>query len=161
MTQITIIAAVAKNNVIGKEGDIPWHIPEDLKHFREETDGFPVIMGRKTYESLPSGPLKGRENIVITRRKDYKPDKEVVVKHSLKEAIEYCEKKNYVKAFIGGGESVYRQSLPFADKLDITRIHKDYEGDAHFPEIDPDKWQLVSKERQNGYTFMVYLRKYT
>ncbi|MBD3155717.1 MAG: dihydrofolate reductase [Candidatus Aenigmarchaeota archaeon] len=159
MTQIIVIAAVARNNVIGKDGDIPWHIPEDLKHFRDETSGFPVIMGRKTYESLPKKPLKGRLNIVLTRRKDYKPGKGVVVKNSLKEAIEYCEKKNYVRAFIGGGASIYKQALSFADKLDITRVHKDYEGDTYFPEIDPDKWQLVEKDDQNGYSFLVYVRR--
>ncbi len=159
MTQTIIIAAVAENNVIGKENDIPWYIPEDLKHFREETEGYPVIMGRKTYESLPTKPLKGRENIVLTRREDYKPEGGTVVKGSLKDAIDYCKKKDYEKIFIGGGASVYKQALPFSDKLDITRVHRKPKGDAKFPEINPDKWELIKRDDRDGYSFLVYVKK--
>jgi dihydrofolate reductase len=158
MTEIIITVAVAENNVIGKNGDIPWNIPEDLKHFKELTMGNPVIMGRKTYESLPKRPLKGRLNIVLTRREDYIPEG-AIVKHSLKEAIEYCKEKGYEKIFIAGGHSVYKQALHLTDRIELTWVHERPEGDTHFPEIDFSKWKVIKREEHDGYSFVSYTMK--
>mgnify|MGYP002760349732 FL=1 len=130
MTEITMIAAVSENNVIGSDGGIPWDIPEDMKHFRELTTGKTVIMGRKTYESLPEDytPLPGRQNIVLSRSD---PDIEAEVVESLEEA--YRKSENQI--FIIGGESVYSQAMKDADRLEITRVHREMDGDAFFPEI--------------------------
>ena len=150
-----IIAAVAKNSVIGKDGKIPWHISEDFKHFKKETMGFPVIMGRKTFVSLPIQPLPGRENIVLTRSSDFSPEG-VVVKHSLEEALDYCKDKE--KVFIIGGAGVYKQAMDFADELELTEIEKEYEGDTFFPEVNKNVWKLKNKEQHEGYSFNTYIR---
>jgi dihydrofolate reductase len=153
MTEIIIIAAVAENNVIGKQGKIPWHIKEDFLHFKELTMGHPCIMGDKTYESLPVKPLPGRENIVLTFDKDYHPAG-AVIKYSFGEALDHCRDKE--KVYICGGATIYRLALPFADTLELTRIHKKYDGDTFFPEINLNDWKLVKKEDRKGFTFLTY-----
>jgi dihydrofolate reductase len=155
MSEVVIIAAVAKNNVIGKAGKIPWHIKEDFQHFKSLTMGYPVIMGRNTFESLTVKPLPGRENVVLSRNKFSYPG--IVVKSSMQEALDYCKKHD--KTFIIGGASVYEQGLGFADKLELTQINQDYEGDTYFPEVNFDEWQLDKKEDKGNYSFNTYVRK--
>lgn len=159
MAEIIIIAALAKNNVIGKDGRIPWHIRDDFQHFKELTMGYPVIMGRKTYESLPetARPLPGRENIVITANQDYIPENGVVLKYSLEDALGYCKEKE--KAYIIGGAGVYAQGMRYADKLELTFIDKEYDGDTFFPEIDYSIWDLINKEDHEGFSFNTFVRK--
>ncbi len=163
MAEIIVIAAIAKNNVIGKDGDIPWRIKEDFQHFKDLTMGHPCIMGDKTYESLPdnSKPLPGRENIVLTFDKNYHPEGAKIF-YSFEEGLEYC--KDREKAFITGGASIYKLGLKVADTLELTRIHKDFEGDTYFPEINFDEWELIKKEekvdeKHGEFSFLTYKRK--
>ena len=156
MSEIIIIVATSENNVIGKDGKIPWHLKEDLQRFKRLTLNHPVIMGRKTYESLPIKPLKDRINIVLTRDKNFHPPS-IVVKHSLQDVIEYC--KNYDKIFIIGGQSVFEEGLKIADTLELTRVHENYDGDAFLPEINFDEWVLKNKEDGEGYSFLTYARR--
>ena len=156
MSEIIIIAAVSENNVIGKEGKIPWHIKEDLQRFKRLTLNNPVIMGRKTYESLPAKPLKDRINIVLTRDKSFNPP-DVIVKNSLEDALEYC--RNHDKVFIIGGQSVFEEGLKVADTLELTKVDGSHEGDAFFPEINFDEWILKNKDDKEGYSFLTYTRK--
>ena len=155
MSEIVIIAGVSENNVIGASGKLPWHIPEDLKHFRNLTMGHSVVMGRKTFESLGK-PLPGRLNIVITNQTDYKPDG-VLIANSLEQALKKC--KDHKFTFIIGGQSVYEQALPLADRLEITRIHRKVDGDAFFPKIDIIDWEEVMREDHKEYSFVTYMRR--
>lgn len=152
--EIIIIVAVSANNVIGKDNEIPWYIKEDFKHFKKLTSGHTVIMGRKTFLSLPIKPLPNRENIVLS--KSYFESDGVIVKGSLKEAIDASRNK---KVFIIGGSSVYEECMEFADKLEITRIDREYEGDTFFPEINLSKWKLIKEEKQEYYSFQTYIRR--
>ncbi|MBN2422076.1 dihydrofolate reductase [Candidatus Woesearchaeota archaeon] len=164
--EIIVIVAVAQNNIIGNKGEIPWHISEDFKHFKEKTFGYPCIMGDVTYESLPTRPLPGRENVVLTFDKNYNPDG-AITKYSFEEAFEYL--KDNEKVFIIGGASIYRQGMKYANKLEITRIHKDYNGDTKFPEILEEEWKEVSREDREGidkknnkkvkFSFITYRKK--
>jgi len=151
-----IIAAVAENGVIGKDGDIPWHIPEDLKRFKRLTTGNPVVMGRKTFESLPEEyrPLPGRTNIVLTLS-GVKADVEEA--ESLDEAWMKADELSD-KAFIIGGESVYRQCLDEADRIEITEIHEEYDGDSFFPEVDWSRWEEESRDKRSGFDFVRFER---
>ncbi|MGM5480680.1 MAG: dihydrofolate reductase [Nanobdellota archaeon] len=157
MVDMTIIGAVAKNGVIGKDNAIPWYIPDDFKRFKSLTVGSPVIMGRKTFESLPSNvrPLPGRKNIVLSRNKELELEGAVVV-NSMESALEHVSKHD--KAFIIGGSHIYKKALPFANTLEITHIHKEYEGDAYFPEVDWDDFDLVNKDVRDGFSFHTYKR---
>lgn|SRR3989344_8894412 len=164
MTEIIIISCIAKNGVIGKNNDIPWRIKEDFKHFKDITMGHPCIMGEKTYRSLPENakPLPGRENIVLTFDKEYKPEG-VTVMYSFDDALEYCRKKGVSKAFITGGASIYKLGLTVADKLELTRLHKEFDGDIYFPEINYDEWKLINKDDKTdpvhgNFSFMTYER---
>jgi len=154
-----IIVAVSENNVIGKDGDIPWHIPEDLKHFKEKTTGNAVIMGRKTFESLPEDykPLPERKNIVLTRsglKNEYEQVEEVEsLEEAYRQAGEFSE-----KAFIIGGASIYEQTLDQCDKLVLTRIHEEYEGDTFFPEINKEKWIEEDRDDRENLSFIEYRR---
>lgn len=153
----TIIAAVAENRAIGKNGEIPWHIPEDLKHFKEKTTGHPVIMGRKTFESLPEDfrPLPGRTNIVLTRSET---DKEgVEVARSLEQAYRIAEEHGD-ETFIIGGASVYEQVLPKADRMILTEVKKKVDGDTFFPEFDKKDWDEKEREEHEGFDFVTYTR---
>lgn len=152
-----IIAAMTKNRVIGKDGDLPWHYPKDLEHFKSETMGFPVIMGRKTYESLPESfrPLPGRANIVLTRSQSFE---NAETASNLQEAYCLAEKTGENKCFIIGGGNVYRQTLEDADKLVITEIHNEYSGDSFFPEF-VDDWKEVKRQDHEELSFVEYTRK--
>lgn len=151
---ISIIVAKSKNNVIGSNGSIPWNIPKDLKYFKELTEGNTVIMGRKTYESLPKDkkPLPNRINIVITRDINFTANGCMVV-GSLEEAILKID--NRKDTFIIGGSEIYKQAINFVDKIYITEINDEYEGDTYFPEIS-DKWHLVGVEKNDECNFMTY-----
>ncbi len=159
---ISIIVAVAENNAIGKDNRLLVHISEDLKRFKKITSGHPVIMGKRTWESLPVKPLPGRHNIILTDDPtDQFPGGTAVF--TLNEALALCKIEE--ETFIIGGASVYSQFLPHADRLYLTRIHRDYEGDVFFPEINEREWKLVSDERGPGsetgltWSYLVYEKK--
>lgn len=140
---ISIIVAIAENWGIGKNNDLLWHIPDDLKRFKRITSGHPVIMGKRTYESLPRRPLPNRRNIVITDI----PGEQIEgceMAYSIADAIAKCNQDE--ENFIIGGASVYRQFLPFSDRLYLTRVHKSFEADVFFPEIDFSQWTCISSE---------------
>lgn len=140
---VSIIVAIAQNGTIGDKNSLLWHIKEDMRFFRTTTSGHAVIMGRKTFESLGSKPLPKRKNIVITRA-DRSFDGAFTA-HSLEEAIAMAEGDEEI--FIIGGAQIYAEALSVADRMYITRVERDYEGDTSFPEIDYSKWRLVSEER--------------
>jgi dihydrofolate reductase len=159
MQEIIIIAAMAKNHVIGKNNALPWSLKEGLGNFKELTMGWPCIMGRKTWDSLPKKPLPGRLNIVISSsvpNSELCPQ-EVLFLPSLQAAIEHCT--SYEKIFICGGESIYRQALSLADKIELTLIHKEYEGDTFFPEIDPACWAIVNNVDFDTFSLITYTRR--
>lgn len=153
--RLTLIAAVARNRAIGLNNQLPWHLPEDLKHFRNVTRGHPVIMGRKTWESLPDSfrPLPGRLNLVMSRQKDYEAPGARKV-DSLSEALAVVS--NTPEAFVIGGAELYAQALPQANRLILTEVETDVAGDAWFPEFDRTLWLESSREvhvSQQGLTF--------
>lgn len=159
---ITVIAAVAENNALGKENQLLWHLPDDFKRFKTLTSGHYIIMGRKTFESFPK-PLPNRTHVIISRQANYQPEGCIVV-NSLEQAIEACPKTEEV--FIIGGGEIYRQSIAVADKLDLTKVHASFEADTHFPEIDLSQWQLVFEEHHPkderhdyAFTFQTFTRK--
>lgn len=140
---VSIIVAIAQNGTIGDKNALLWHIKEDMRFFRTTTSGHAVIMGRKTFESIGSKPLPKRKNIVITRQ-----DVEfagALTAHSLEEAIAMASGDEEI--FIMGGAQIYAQALKCADRMYITRVERDYEGDTAFPEVDYSEWKLVSEER--------------
>jgi dihydrofolate reductase len=149
---ISIIVAVARGGVIGADGRMPWHLPEDLRMFRKLTMGGVVVMGRKTFESIGK-PLPGRTNVVITRQTDFHPEGAEVV-HSLGEALE-----KHPDCFIIGGAEIYRQALPLADRLYMTKIKTAYKGDTIFPKTDLRRWHRLSSEDHGTFAFNVYTRK--
>ena len=153
---IILIAAVSDDGYIGKNGKLPWHIPEDLKRFKELTKGHPVIMGRKTWESLPIKPLPERTNYVITRQAGYVAEGAIVV-NSLEEAIKKAGKESD-RLFIIGGGSIYSQAMKLADVLEITEVHRKVEGDVKFPEIGKE-WKEVKREDFREYSFVTYVRR--
>ncbi len=140
---ISIIVAIADNRAIGKNNDLLWHIPADLKRFKRITSGHPVIMGRRTYESLPKRPLPNRRNIVITDIPGERFEG-CEMAYSIDEAAALCHPGD--ENFVMGGASVYRQFLPITDRLYLTVVHKAFEGDVFFPEIDFSKWKLMESE---------------
>jgi dihydrofolate reductase len=157
---ITLIAAVAANNVIGSQNDLPWYLPADLKHFKDMTTGHTVIMGRKTYDSIYArlkGPLPNRINVVITRDTNFNAD-DVKVFQDLEHALEA-----YPEVFVIGGASLFSQTIDRADKLALTEVHADIPGDTYFPTIDPNAWKEISRvdhdadeKNQFGYSFVTY-----
>lgn len=152
-----IIAAMDEKNAIGKNGDIPWHFPEDLKHFKEKTTGHSVLMGRKTYESLPENfrPLPERENIVLTKS-DPSFNESVEIVHSLKEGYDVADNE---KLFIAGGASVYEQTLGDADKMILTRVPETHDGDTFFPDWNKENWKLESKTEKDELVFEEFTNK--
>ncbi len=151
---LTIIAAIAKNNALGKDNKLIWHLPADLKRFKKVTSGHHVIMGRKTYESL-GRPLPNRTNIIISRNKNYIANDCVVV-HSLTDAIQAAAIDN--NPFILGGAEIYKQAMEVADILDLTFVHHEFDADAFFPKIDANIWKVESKvdfnaDEKNKYAF--------
>lgn len=160
-SQISIIAALARNRTIGRGNAMPWRLPEDLKRFRRLTIGHAVIMGRKTFESIGT-PLTGRNNIVISRSRDWSRPGCVVV-HTLEAALAAAGPSG--DAFVIGGAQIYALALPRAQRLHMTEIERDFEGDAFFPEFDRSQWREVSRERQASggeesfdYAFVQYER---
>ena len=158
---LTIIAAVSENNVIGIGGRIPWKISEDMDHFKDLTMGHPVIMGRKTYESIPKKfrPLKGRKNIVLSS--GLGPSDWIYVVRTIEEALQLT---SYEDSYVMGGERVYRDFLPLANRMELTRIHEIYNGDAFFPKVDSNDWELVDDSRNiTGlgleYSFLSYVKR--
>lgn len=158
---ISLIVAVARNRVIGDGNRLIWHISEDLKHFKTITSGHPVIMGRKTYESL-GRPLPNRTNVVISRQKNYQAEGCIVV-HSLIEALLLFPAAEEV--FILGGAQIYAQALPLADRFYLTEVDADYSGDTYFPEWDRSEWRLTEHESfphgekfPHPFTFLRYDR---
>jgi len=149
---LIIIAAMAENRVIGRNNTLPWSLKADMERFKELTLGWPCIMGRKTWESLPKRPLPGRPNIVISR--SLSDVTGAAVFPSLREAVQHCE--GYEKVFICGGASVYAEALGLANRIELTVIHKQYEGDAFFPEIDPSGWKITNTEGFDGFSFISY-----
>jgi dihydrofolate reductase len=159
---ISIIVAVSEDWGIGKDNELLWHISEDLKRFKTLTTGNTIIMGKKTWESLPRRPLPGRKNIVLTDNRKETFEGAVTV-YSIDEALDKCNSDEEI--FIIGGGSVYRQFMPLADRLYITHVHKKAEADIYFPEIDPGIWRVIDKEEFTDpvnhnipYTYTIYER---
>jgi len=160
---ISVIVAIARNRAIGKDNRLLWHIPGDLKRFKRLTTDHAVIMGKKTYESLPVRPLPNRINIVLTDNRDEQLEG-CVMAYSLEDAVAKCPEND--ETFVIGGGSVYRQFMPLAEKLYITLVHRDYEGDTFFPEIDPQIWKEISREDHEaegnldtGFSYIIYERR--
>jgi dihydrofolate reductase len=153
---ITMIAAAGENNELGKDNDLLWHLPDDFKRFKQLTTGHYIIMGRKTFETFPK-PLPNRTHLVITRNKNYTKEGAVVV-HSMEEALKMVEKDE--QPFIIGGGEIYKMGLPFAEKIELTRVHGTFDdADTFFPEFSKNEWQLISetkhgKDEKHKYSFV-------
>ena len=164
MSTITIIAAIANNNALGKDNDLIWHLPADLKRFKKVTSGHHIIMGRNTFESIGK-PLPNRTTIIITRSKDYKAEGCLVV-HSIQDAIKAAKDDEHI--FIIGGAQIYKQAIEsnLADQLDITEVHHSFDADVYFPEINLNIWEETSREyfsadnkNKHNYSFVSYKKK--
>lgn len=161
---ISAIVATAKNNVIGAQNDIPWYLPADLKYFKKVTLNHHIIMGRKCFESI-GRPLPKRTNVVITRNLFYIASNCMVV-HSVEEALKLAEENGEEEAFIIGGGEIYELSLPYLDRLYLTEVDLEVEGEVYFPEIEPEKWTKTFEEahraddkNEHNYTFKIFNRK--
>ncbi|OGY68038.1 MAG: hypothetical protein A3B16_02450 [Candidatus Zambryskibacteria bacterium RIFCSPLOWO2_01_FULL_45_43] len=163
---INIIVAMDENRVIGKRGRIPWHISDDIKRFKRLTMGHPVIMGRKTFESICSNlgkPLPGRTNVVVTRSHKYDAKPGCVIFHSLEKALLFVE---HQQAFVIGGGEIYKQCLDRADRLYVTHVRDSFNGDTYFPKVDSQRWKLIEHEEHPKkhpkvkipYAFATYAR---
>jgi dihydrofolate reductase len=141
---ITLIVAMGKNREIGKENQLLWHLPKDLKHFKELTSGYPIIMGRKTYESIGK-PLPNRTNIVISRKNDWF-EEGILIVGSIKEAVKFAKKIDE-EVFIIGGGNIYEQTIDLADKLEVTLVDAVLDADTFFPKINEKVWQKTNEER--------------
>jgi dihydrofolate reductase len=162
--KISLIAALAQNRTIGKNNDLPWHLPDDMKYFMQTTKGHHCIMGRKNYDSIPEKfrPLPNRTNIVVTRQKDFKAPSCIVV-NSIEKGLEIAKDNNEAEVFIIGGAEIYKQSLAFADRLYLTEIKADIQGDTFFPAINQNEWKELSRathpadvRHQYAFDFVVY-----
>ena len=154
MTSVTLIAAVGRNGVIGADNDMPWHLPEDFAFFKRTTMGHPMVMGRKTFDSI-GRVLPGRRTIVITRQSDWS-HADVETAHSLSEALALAGPADEV--FVCGGGQVYAEAMPFAQRLLITEVDQAPDGDVTFPEIDHALWREVSREPRDGFSWVAYER---
>jgi dihydrofolate reductase len=161
---VSLIVAVSLNGVIGRDGDLPWHLPADLKHFKRTTMGHHLIIGRRTWEEVGQ-PLPGRTMVVVTRSRRFAPEGAQVVR-SVEQALELAAIDE--EPFIGGGSQIYRLALArdLVDRIYLTRIHAEVEGDTFFPDFDLDDWELVSEEHHDAdeknefaYSFLVYERR--
>ena len=160
---ITLVVAAARNNAIGKDNKLLWHLPNDMRYFKNVTWGFPVVMGRNTFEALGK-PLTGRKNIVLTRQPDWKADGVVAVK-SFDDALLLANEMDVKELMVIGGGEIYSALIDKARRIHLTRINADLEGDTFFPEIDPKKWKLVSQKNYEAdakhaynYSFQVWER---
>ncbi|UTA48117.1 type 3 dihydrofolate reductase [Simiduia sp. 21SJ11W-1] len=167
MTEIALIVAMAENRTIGRDNQLPWHLPDDLAYFKRVTLGKPIIMGRKTYESI-GRPLPGRANLVVTRQPGWAADG-VTVCNSLEAAIAQARAQALAagvdEVMVIGGSEIYAQALPEASRLYLTQVHAQIDGDAHFPPLDAGQWQQVSEDRRassgsnpHDYSFIVLRR---
>lgn len=165
MNTICMIAAAGENNALAKDGDLPWHLPDDFKRFKKLTSGHSIIMGRKTFDGFDK-PLPNRKHIIVTRDTEYTVDfNECVVVHSLEDAIDLV-KTDALSFIIGGGE-IYKQGEKFSNKIELTRIHHTFEGaDTFFPEIDETLWEVVQEDfhaiddrHDFAFTYLTYSRK--
>lgn len=161
---IAMVVAASTNNVIGKNNQLVWNLPNDTRFFKNITWGFPVIMGRKTFEALGK-PLAGRTNIVITRQSNWTAEGTTTAK-DLEDAVAKAAATNAKQLFVIGGGEIYKQSMPIADTIYITRVHTTVEGDAHFPVIEAHEWQLESNEdfpadekHAFAYSFQVWKKR--
>ena len=161
--RISMVVAAAENNVIGKDNKLPWHLPKDLKFFKKVTDGHPIIMGRKTLEAL-GRLLPNRTHIVITRQEGFSPPG-VLVAPSPEKALQLAAEHDKNEVFIIGGGEIFHIMLPLTDRVYLTRVHAVIEGDAHFPELPPAEWRLVSAEyhyadekHKYDFTFQIFDR---
>lgn len=168
--ELVLIAAVAANGVIGADGEMPWHLPADLRHFKETTTGHPVVVGRRTYESIVAyggGPLSGRTTVVLTRRgidvdaanEGTDESTRVVAAGSVEEAVERAEETGADVAYVAGGADVYAQFLPLADRMVLTELEAAHEGDTRFPEWDDAEWRDVERDERDGFAFVTYERR--
>lgn len=164
MTKISLIAAVAQNKVIGRNNDLPWHLPDDSAYFKRKTSHHPIVMGRKSLEALEK-PLPNRTNIVLTRNPDFTAAGVTIV-YTLEEAVASAKAINQEEIFIIGGAEIYTMALPIATTLYLTEIQQAYEGDAYFPDFDKSQWEEVSRqphpadERHTvAFDFVEYERK--
>ena len=163
---ISFVVAASENNAIGKNNQLLWHLPNDLKFFKNVTWGMPVLMGRKTFEALKSQPLNGRVNIVLTRNKHFKAQGAAVV-NKFKDALFFATQNDYKELMILGGGEIYKELMPKGDKIYLTRVHATFEdADAFLPEIDENKWKLTSNEdfpsdekHAYSYSFQLWERK--
>ena len=158
--EIVLIAAVAENGVIGVDGEMPWHLPEDLTHFKQTTMGHPVVMGRRTYRSIEraiDGPLPGRTNIVLSRSDPDVPG-DVIVAESIDDALEAARELDTERLFVIGGGTVYEQFFEQADRLVLTEIDSSYDGDTRFPEFDETEFTEVARDDRDGFSFVEYER---
>ena len=164
---ISLVVAAAENNAIGKDNGMLWHLPNDLKYFKNVTWGMPVLMGRKTFESFGNGkPLPGRANIILTRKKDYRPAGVVTVQ-SMDDAYFFVNENDFNELMVIGGGEIYNMMMPKADRIYMTRVHCSFtDADAFFPSIDEKKWKLKSREdftaddkHQYAYSFEVWNKK--
>ena len=159
---LTMIAAAAKNDALGKDNDLIWHISEDLKRFKRLTSGHAIIMGRKTFESMPKA-LPNRTNIVLTNKKDYQPKGAIVV-HTMEDALNLV--KDDTQPFIIGGGEIYRLFMPYCDRIELTRVHHNFEADVFFPKIDLNQWKEIArenidatKEQPYHYSYITFEKK--
>ncbi len=153
--KLILIAAAAENNALGKNNEMLWHLPDDFKHFKNLTSNHYIVMGRKTFESFPK-PLPNRTHIIITRQADYKAPEGCIVVTSLEDAFSIV--KDEAEVFVIGGGEIYKLALPFADRIELTRVHTNLEADAFFPEFSLDEWKLKKEEfhdidEKHQYTF--------
>ena len=169
--QIALIVAMSRNLVIGKDNAMPWHLPEDLRYFKRITLHKPVVMGRNTFESI-GRPLPQRVNVVVTRNTDYRPHGASVV-HSFESALEFCDdllrtqgQPEDAEVMIVGGAQIYAQALPHAERLYLTEVHTEVDGDASFPDFDRNEWQEISRHdhpassaNPHPYSFVVLERR--
>ena len=158
---ISLVVAASENNAIGKNNQLLWHLPKDMKFFKNVTWAMPVVMGRKTFESMGSKPLSGRKNIVITRKPDWKAEGVAVV-NSVDAAVALAKELNYKEIFIIGGGEIYMIAFERANKIYMTRVHAELEGDTYFPVIEKNDWKLVSNtdnpaDEKHAYTFSFQL----
>lgn len=161
---ISLIAAMGNDRVIGIDNKLPWKLPADMKWFREQTMGKPILMGRKTFESFGAKPLPGRKNIIITTDPHYQA-KDCVVVNSIEDAL--AAASDYEEAMVIGGASFYQQMLPQANKLYLTEIHSTFKGDSWFPEIDPNQWHPIKRQdfkadekNPYDYSFIIFERRW-
>ena len=159
---LTIIAAAAENNALGKDNTLVWHLPDDFKRFKKLTSGHHIIMGRKTFDSFPK-PLPNRTHVVISRQDNFRKE-EIQVVNSLERAIDLAA--DDPQPFVIGGGEIYKMAMKLADKIELTRVHGTFEADTFFPEIDENQWKLISeefheKDEKHNYpfTYLTYERK--